>query len=136
MEAVKKYLYDREEIIFAYLYGSLARGNENKLSDIDIALYIDTDNIPASGSFGYRSEIISELQSLIKREVDLIILNDVSLYLAFNVLKDGKLLFTKSAKERTVFHNSIMREYLDLKAMYRVQEDYLQKRLTKGQFGR
>ncbi|MFW6230155.1 MAG: type VII toxin-antitoxin system MntA family adenylyltransferase antitoxin [Halanaerobium sp.] len=136
MEKIKNYLFKREEIIFAYLYGSMARETANRLSDIDIAIYIEKSKKPASGTFGYRSELIAELQSLVKREVDLIILNEISLSLAFNVLKEGKLLFTKSDKRRINFHESIMRRYLDFLPVFKVQEKYLKDKLVKGDFGR
>jgi predicted nucleotidyltransferase len=136
MEDIKDFLSDREEIIFAYIYGSLARGQENKLSDIDIAIYIDQDKKPTSGPFGYRSELITDIQDLVERDVDLVILNDISLSLAFNVIKDGKLLFSKSKNKRVEFHESVMRRYLDFIPMFRVQESYLKERLAEGSYGR
>ncbi|MFW6026429.1 MAG: nucleotidyltransferase domain-containing protein, partial [Candidatus Woesearchaeota archaeon] len=63
LQKMKNLLFEREEIVFVYLYGSMARGTANKLSDIDIAVYIDKNKKPESGSFGYRSELITELQS-------------------------------------------------------------------------
>lgn len=134
MDAISKHLYEREEIILAYVYGSLARGTENKMSDIDIAIYIDKDKKPDSGPFGYRSELITELESLVDREVDLVILNDVPQLLAFNVLKEGRLLFTKSEKKRVQLHDSIMKKYLDFLPARSVQEKYLKKRIAN--FGR
>jgi len=133
---IKEYLYNRDEVVFAYLYGSMAQGKENKLSDIDIAVYIDESKKPDSGTFGYRSELITEVQSLVKREVDLVILSEVSLLLAVNILKNGKLLFTKSEKLRIKFHKNIMRKYLDFIPNYNLQEKYLKKDLEEGRYGR
>ena len=133
---IRDYLYNRNEVIFAYLYGSLAQGKENKLSDIDIAIYIEESKKPESGTFGYRSELITGLQTLSEREVDLVILNEVSLSLSVSILKNGKLLFTKSEKLRIGFHKDIMRKYLDFVPIYNLQEKYLKKDLEKGKYGR
>ncbi|GAI74798.1 unnamed protein product, partial [marine sediment metagenome] len=38
-EELKKYFIKREDIAFAFLYGSHATGKASKLSDIDIAVY-------------------------------------------------------------------------------------------------
>lgn len=133
---IKDYLYNRDEVVFAYLYGSMAQGKGNKLSDIDIAIYIDESKKPVSGTFGYRSELITELQSLVERELDLVILSEVSLLLAVNILKKGKLLFTKSKKKRIQFHKHIMRKYLDFIPIYNLQEKYLKEDLEKGRYGR
>ncbi|MDP3065472.1 MAG: nucleotidyltransferase domain-containing protein [Methanobacteriaceae archaeon] len=43
MDALKKItrqLKDQDEIAFAYIYGSVARGEEREDSDIDIAAYL------------------------------------------------------------------------------------------------
>lgn len=135
MESIKNYLYEREEIIFAYIFGSVARGRENKLSDLDIAVYIDEAKKPKSSSFGYRSDLITDIQPLSEREIDLIILNEVSISIAFSVLKDGKLLFAKSDEKRVEFHESVMRKYLDFLPMYKIQEEYLKNNIRKGDFG-
>ncbi len=90
LKQLKDHLYQKEEIIFAYIYGSVARNQDTKLSDIDIAIYIDEDKRPEAGPFGYRSELITELQPLAGNDIDLIILNEASNLLAYNVFKEGR----------------------------------------------
>ena len=136
IESIKNYLYERDEIIFAYLYGSFAKETNNKLSDIDIAIYIDENEKPPSSYFGYRSDLISEIQKYNKKEIDLVILNDVSISIAYNVFKEGKLLFTKSKKIKTNFHEKIINKYLDFLPLFEVQEKYLKNSIKKGTFGR
>ena len=136
IEKIKDLLYGRKEIIFAYLYGSMARKTDNQMSDIDLAIYLDKEHMPDSGPFGYRSELIVELQSGVNQEIDLVVLNDVSLSLKHNVLKDGKLIFCKSEEERVAFHAETMRKYLDFLPMIKVQEKYLDKRLKEERYGR
>ena len=43
ISVTSKYLADRDDIIFAYLFGSYAKGNQTHLSDIDIAVYMKYD---------------------------------------------------------------------------------------------
>jgi len=90
LKQLKDHLYQKEEIIFAYIYGSVARNQDTKLSDIDITIYIDEDKRPEAGPFGYRSELITELQPLAGNDIDLIILNEASNLLAYNVFKEGR----------------------------------------------
>lgn len=136
MQAIKDFLYKQEEIIFAYLYGSLAKKTDNKLSDIDLAIYIDENKKPPSSNFGYRSDLIYDLQKFSKKDIDLIILNEVSITLAFNVIKEGKLLFTKSKRIRTEFHDKTMNKYLDLLPLFKVQKNYLKSSIEEGKYGR
>ena len=135
-EKVSYILKQKEEIIFAYLFGSKAEGRDNELSDVDIAVYIDREKMPESGLFGYRSEMIVQMQQVLQEKVDFIILNDAPFILAHQVLDKGRLLFARSEAERRKFHEETMRKYLDFLPFLRVQEKYQQERLKEGMFGR
>ncbi|MCX9014360.1 MAG: nucleotidyltransferase domain-containing protein [Candidatus Methanoperedens sp.] len=48
MEEIKKVLENEADVLFAYLFGSYARGTQGKTSDIDIAIYLrDVDILDA-----------------------------------------------------------------------------------------
>ena len=40
LTGVKKYLKTREDVLFAYLFGSLSKGMPSPLSDVDIAVFL------------------------------------------------------------------------------------------------
>ena len=132
---IKDHLYQKDEIIFAYIYGSVARNQDTRLSDIDLAIYIDEDKKPSAGPFGYRSDLIAELQPLAGNDIDLIILNDASNLLAYNVFKEGSLLFNKDPDLRTRVQAKTVDKYLDFLPMLRVQEKYLKERIEQNRFG-
>ncbi len=132
---LKDHLSQKDEIIFAYIYGSVARNQDTRLSDIDLAIYIDEDKKPAAGPFGYRSDLIAELQPLAGNDIDLIILNEASNLLAYNVFKEGSLLFNKDPDLRTRVQAKTVDKYLDFLPMLRVQEKYLKERIEQNRFG-
>ena len=105
------------------------------MSDIDLAVYIDHDKRPEAGPFGYRSELITELQPLAGNDIDLIILNEASNLLAYNVFKEGNLLFNKEPDLRTEVQAKIVDRYLDFLPMLKVQEKYLNERINDKRFG-
>ena len=43
IQITRGHLADKDEIIFAYLFGSYAKRKQTHLSDIDIAVYADHD---------------------------------------------------------------------------------------------
>ena len=135
LKKLKDHLSQKEEIIFAYIYGSVARDQDTRLSDIDLAVYIDEDKKPEAGPFGYRSDLITELQPLAGNDIDLIILNDASNLLAYNVFKEGKLLFNKDPDLRTRVQARTVDKYLDFLPMLKVQERYLNERIDQDRFG-
>jgi predicted nucleotidyltransferase len=125
----------RQEVAFAYLFGSVAKGNAGKLSDIDIAVFLDPPELPQDDGYGYQSELLVELRELLAAEVDLVILNSAPTTLKFQVLKNGILIYCRSEDERRLFHENTVKMYLDFKPFLKVQSDYLYKRLAEGAFG-
>ena len=125
----------KPEIVFAYLFGSVAAESAGKLSDVDLAVFIDpVCEISASG-FGYQSELIAELAELLSCRVDVVILNDASIMLKHQVIKNGVLVYSRSNNERRAFHEKAVREYIDFKPLLKVQGEYIRKRLLAGTFG-
>ena len=130
-----RFFESRSEVVFAYLFGSISRGTAGELSDIDIAIFIDPLGLPQAGNYGYQSDLLVELQVLLEKEVDLVLLNDASAALRYRVLRDGSLIYCRSEKKRQLFHERTVMQYLDLQPLLKVQRYYLHKRLTEGVYG-
>jgi len=127
---LKLELSTRSEIIFAYLFGSVATKKANTLSDIDLAIYLDPDYRHRKKGYGYQSEFITELSSLLLTPVDVVILNRASTILKYQVIKNGVLIFSRCDKTRREFHEKTIRDYLDLKPLLEVQQQYLLQRFS------
>ena len=122
---LKDILSKRDEIMFAYLFGSLSKGKETELSDVDVAIYINQNKLPPSSIFGYKADMISELEKNLDYDIDLVILNEASLLLSFNIIKNGELIFCNSEKEKVNFHFETQRDYLDFKPVLEEQNNSL-----------
>lgn len=99
-------------VIVAYLFGSEAKGERGPLSDIDIAVFIDR-GIDRSGRFDLRLRLSSELSGITNRMVDLVILNDAPVQLAFETIKYGELIFCGDKSARVDVETGIISRYLD-----------------------
>ena len=87
LEALSASLLFNDNVIFAYLFGSFAKGEQTSSSDVDIALYLK--NI----SLDNQLQIIYEISKLVKRDVDLVVLNSVkNIYLLEDILKNSIVL--------------------------------------------
>ena len=89
---LKGYFENRKDIAFAFLFGSQAKGRATKLSDIDIAVYFYPEKrhpVEYEEEVFYEGEdeIWSDLEKLLKREVEMRVLNRVSSTLAANVIR-------------------------------------------------
>ena len=114
------FFFKRPEVKFAYLFGSVALGKSNKLSDVDLAVFIDADYLKENKfTYGYKAELITELIKVLRtNSVDLVILNSVPVLLKHKVLVGGKLLVCRDDSERIRFQVKSLNEYSDLKCLF------------------
>lgn len=104
------YLEANPKILFAYLFGSLARGKPQPLSDVDIAVYLK----PCGNVADKKLDILGNLMTILKTdEIDLVILNTTELPLAMNIVKTKKIIVDKDPFSRHVFESVTMRKYFD-----------------------
>lgn len=111
-------------ILFAYLFGGLARGRFNPLSDIDLALFLKderkTDYLEAFGSI---SEILGT------GEIDLVILNKAPLSLSGRILQSRQVLVDKAPFVRHRYESLTLRMFFDFSIKER---DILRRRYGIG----
>jgi len=110
---LKKYLQNNTTIVFGYLFGSYANGTYNNRSDVDIALYLN------DLSLDNRLQISYELSKLLKKDVDLVVLNEVkNIYLLENIFNQSVVV--KESDERIDFELVKQHDILDYKAFKRM----------------
>ena len=110
MPQVIAYMKSNPHIIFAYLFGSLAKGKQQSLSDVDIAIYLKRGANVVECKLAILGRLIDILQT---DEIDLVVLNDVNLPLVINVLKNKKIIVDKEPYTRHIFESLAMRKYFD-----------------------
>lgn len=131
---VKKYFENKDEIGFAYLFGSAAKNKENRLSDIDIALFInEKEDLPEESAYGYEAGIITDLMDIFKRnDIDVVLLNKAGLFLKYQILRNGRLIFCRKNKDEAYFRFKVYQEYLDTKRLRNINNDYFLKRIREN----
>jgi predicted nucleotidyltransferase len=110
---IKEYIQDNTTIIFGYLFGSYANGTYTSSSDVDVALYL------SDLSLDNRLQINYELSKLLKKDVDLVVLNEVkNIYLLENILSES--LVIKESEQRFDFELVKQHDILDYKEFKRM----------------
>jgi len=126
-DKLQSLLAKRPEVLFAYLFGSRARGQAGPLSDTDVAVFID----PSVDPFNARLVIIEELMRLIGDDrVDVITLNDASPVLRHAVITDG-IVVKEEKNLRTTFEEQATSEYLDTAHLRATHDAALKRRLAE-----
>ena len=109
MLAVKRVLLKDENTVFAYLFGSMAKGTAHRFSDMDIAVYLKD---PSTASY---LKLLGKLPTRTRRELDVVLLNTAPPLLCYKVIKEGKLLFTKDRRVLSSFIYMTLLKALDIK---------------------
>jgi len=128
IDSLKAYFSNRTDIAFAFLFGSQAKGNATKLSDIDIAVYFypaQKHPIEYEEEVYYETEdeIWVDIEKHFKKEVELLILNRVSATVAASAIRgiplaindwglylDFMVVITGEAED---FMDSIIRDFAE-----------------------
>ncbi len=106
-------LEPRVEILEAYLFGSQARGDAHRQSDVDVAVYIDK-SLADEGHWGYRAELTTSLMDALgTNDVDVVVLNQAPPLLYHRVLRDGVLLVTRDLQATTTRAGYALSRYFD-----------------------
>src|SRR3989338_7362851 len=95
LDKLVSFLKSRDEILFAYMFGSQSRGNTHSLSDLDIAIYVKKEILNSQEYlYGYIPSLLSDLPNQFqKKQIDIVILNEAPVLLRHRAIHEGKLLF-------------------------------------------
>lgn len=128
---LSKYFTTRPEIKVGYIFGSIAKGANNRSSDIDIAIYLD-EKLNGYKRFDIRLELIGEVGRLLESdEIDLVILNDVDIFLAYQVVYFGKIIYCRNELNRIRYEAKILSLYFDQQYYYERHAELSIKRIAK-----
>lgn len=126
-------VFRKNNVTFAYLFGSRATGNAIESSDFDFAVMISEKKNLAE-RFATRCKIISELANILGNEkVEVVALNDTkSILFKFIIIKDGVLIYESNGLNRVLFELKTTNEYYDFSPFIeKYNEAYLERESIK-----
>lgn len=111
-----EYIKNEGNIKAAYLFGSYADNSYDENSDVDIAVIYksDMDEYEHAGKAANISKIFGN------REVDYIDLEKVNVFLQFEILKKGKVIYSENKEDIIAFTKKVQQQYIEM--------DYLRKK--------
>jgi len=123
-------LFAQSPVNAAYLAGTLSnRAMFGHITDVDIGILM-IDQIKADQFFDYQLYFISELAKRMETDsIDVVILNQASLLLKLQVIKNGQILYSRNEKQRISFETKAVMDYLDFKKFDEIQNQALGRRL-------
>ena len=130
---LRRRLEDEPEVSVAYLYGSQARGTAGPLSDVDVAVLLK----PGTDANEVRLDLIAAVAEVVGSvRADVVVLDEAPPALGWQVLRDGRVLFSRDERARVDHWVRTVDRYLDMAPARRVLAAGLAHRLGEGRFGR
>ena len=116
-EPILRVIGRHPNIVLAYLFGSQVQGNIGPMSDVDMALLLDS---------GVEDEIHCDLRSSIasaveQERVDVVFLNRAPVELAYAIIVDGELIYQRDSYSRVEYEAKVMSLYCDYLPVLRAQ---------------
>jgi len=128
LEKLKRYFNERKEVAFAFLYGSQAKGAAIALSDVDIAVYFYPEKrhpieYEEEVFYSAENEIWGDLEGLLNRSVELLVLNRAPASIAASAIRGIPLVINNWSlyldfmevvtSEAIDYRNLIIKDFLD-----------------------
>lgn len=108
--AVRDVLASEPRVAYGLVFGSCARGADHAHSDLDIAVGVSA----ALGTHDL-GDLIGRLEAASGRTVDLVLLNEATMALAYRVFRDGVVVFERDRQARVRREARAVLDYLDFR---------------------
>ena len=106
-----------DDIVAAYLFGSVARGDDGAASDVDVAVLYRRDPPPTFEALPLRLE--GDIERLLGRRAEVVALNRAPVDLCVRVLRDGVVLLDRDRAARIAFEVRTRSTWFDLEPVLR-----------------
>ncbi|MBM4338161.1 MAG: nucleotidyltransferase domain-containing protein [Deltaproteobacteria bacterium] len=124
IDLLTPFLKEDSNVVFAYLFGSLAKKQKKPLSDVDLGIYVK--NIKKLDYLSFYDKIS---KILCTDEIDLVVLNHAPISLTGRILQKRKILIDKDPFLRHRYESQTLREFFDFSIKER---EILQRRYGIG----
>ena len=119
-------LFNSGPVVFAYLYGSYARGDVHTFSDIDIGIYLE--KMPPKEALDNELSLALKLEEILdsRRNVDVRSINNMPIMIKGCIVTEGILIYSRNEALRVEFEIVVRKAYFDFRYFFnRHQKAYL-----------
>ncbi|MCK8816313.1 nucleotidyltransferase domain-containing protein [Natroniella sulfidigena] len=121
-DKIKSYLLENYDVKLIYLFGSILTSNFTDESDIDIAIFVE------GLGFEQRIDMMSDLEGLVDRKVDLVNLTEVDVNFATEIIASGQNIYAVAQEVKEDYEMKILAKYLTLEEDRRIVIEEIYKR--------
>lgn len=126
---LRAFFMGRDDVAAAWVFGSVARGQVWSGSDVDVAV-LPAEGLSAQEAWSLRSDLACRLETLLGREVDVLMLGEGSTLLRCRVVSEGVVVHgdgLRCAQEKM----KAVCEHLDFAPVVREAERFWRERVER-----
>jgi predicted nucleotidyltransferase len=128
-EALRRVLERESDVGYALLFGSSARGSSHARSDVDVAVGLRSSARDARAL----GTIAARLEAAAGRPIDLVVLDEAPVALAYRIFRDGQVLVERDRAALVARKARALLDYLDWKPVEeRCAEGVLRAAASRG----
>ena len=101
IEKIRSYFSGKDEVVAVYLFGSYARGKEQRSSDVDIGILLNSNDSDVLKS--KQTQYLRELGRLLRKDIHPVILNTVGEVLMQQIFTKGKCILDNEHRKHAEF---------------------------------
>ncbi len=113
IDTLRDYFAGRRDVVAAYLFGSVARGDARADSDVDVAVLLAAGEPADTAGYDAWFALQDDLEERLHQRVDLVAMNGAPLDLLHRVLRDGVRVVDNDPERRAEFELQVRTQYLD-----------------------
>lgn len=111
-------VFGKAGVEFAYLFGSVAKGEETRLSDLDIAVYLGRGRASLDEELALHADLCRALGT---GTIDLVVLNGSrNLILLDEIVRSGRLIYDGNRSLREEFELMVLHDAIDFRFQRKV----------------
>lgn len=129
-EMISRFFETRPEIVAVYLFGSRARSRAKETSDVDLAILFDPD--AKVDETGCKQEILLSLSRLLRKDIDLVVLNHAGETVSAQVFKHGRCLYVSNSSTLSAFKTVQFSKIADFEYLRKVMEKGFTRKIMEG----
>jgi predicted nucleotidyltransferase len=131
LRAVAPIIFEGTPVLFAYLYGSYARGLPHPFSDLDVGIFVEGSDIRAclDLELSLALRLDEKLGHAVQAEVR--VLNHLPLVVKGRILGEAELIYSRAEEKRVEFETQVRQSYFDfLPVIHEYQKAYRERVLS------
>jgi len=124
-------IFKETPVLFAYLYGSYAKGLSHPFSDLDVGIFVEGLDMKACLNLELSLSLLIDenMGHIVQSEVR--VLNHLPLVVKGRILADGELIYSRDESKRIEFETQVRKAYFDfLPVIHQYQNAYREKALS------